>query len=100
MEFTATIYLILKGNIKSSLVFYIILLVSPIFIGLLAMFMKLFTENMPFTPTILVLFRNGYTLSGSTINGVLKFMTKYRIPSLLAIIICSLARLFAKKENA
>ena len=57
LEFLAVLYVALKGNIKSSIILYILLVVSPVFLGLIAMAMNYFMHGaIPFTPTILYIF--------------------------------------------
>ncbi len=86
LEFLSTLYVARKGNLRSAIVFYIVLLVSSCLLGLLAMGMYSISDKMYFTPTILVLFRNGYSLDGAIMNGFMRFLLTFRIPALVAII--------------
>lgn len=87
LEFLMSLYVVLKGDLKNIICFYILLLVSPVFIGLIAMAMRFLTNNLPFSPTVLMLFRLGSSLDGKLVNNVLRIITIFRIPCLLACLI-------------
>lgn len=97
-EFLLTLYVSLRGNIKSGIIYYILLLVSPVFLGLLAMSMNYLTNEMFFTPTVLVLFRNGYMLNGVVLNSFMRFMIIFRIPALFAITLCIVIYFITKSK--
>ena len=100
LEFIGTFYVAFKGNIKSAIILYILLLASPAFIGLIAMGMYAIMKNaIPFTPTILYAFRTGYTLNWQMLNSLMRIIITFRLPALVSIILCSLYRLFTNKNN-
>ncbi len=90
IEFLATFFIILKSNIKSAIIFYILLLVFPVFMNLIAMGIHYITGGMPFVPTVLLLFRSGYDLKGNLLGALMRFIISFRLPSLIAILIASL----------
>ena len=99
LEFLAVLYVALKGNIKSSIILYILLVVSPVFLGLIAMAMNYFMHGaIPFTPTILYIFRTGYNFDFEKLNIFLRIITIFRIPALCSIIVSSLIRLKKKDK--
>ena len=91
LEFLFTLYIIYRSNIRSSIVFYILLLVSPVFLGLIAMGMNFIiaTEGKyPFTPTLLSLFRHGFPVNGGApLSPILRFVALFRLPALMAILL-------------
>ena len=98
VEFLATLLVVWKGNIRSSIILYILFLVSPVFLNLIAMGMHYITNAMPFTPTILVLFRSGYDLKGNLMNFLMRSVITFRLPSLMGIILSSIVYLFKKRK--
>ena len=99
IEMLVTILIIVKSNIRSAVIFYILLLVSPIFMNLVAMAMHYITEAMPFVPTVLLLFRSGYDLSGNLLNGFMRFVISFRLPTLLVIVTALLIHLIKDKKK-
>lgn len=99
IEFLSMLIVALKGNIKSGIVYYIILLVSPVFLGLLAMSMSFVTDKMPFTPTVLVLFRFGYDLKGVLLNNVMRGLIVFRSSALASLLICVIINLISKSKK-
>ncbi len=99
IEFLMTLFVILKSNIRSSIIFYILLLTSPVFLNLIAMGMYYFTNKLPFTPTVLILFRSGYDLQGHMLNTVMRFVISFRVPALIAILISSIVYLYRKGKQ-
>ncbi len=90
IEFLATIYIVIKSNIKSAIIFYILLLVSPVFMNIIAMGMHYITDGMPFVPTVLLLFRSGYDLQGNLLGSVMRLVISFRLPSLIVLLVASL----------
>ena len=90
IEFLATIYIVIKSNIKSAIIFYILLLVSPVFMNIIAMGMHYITDGMPFVPTDLLLFRSGYDLQGNLLGSVMRLVISFRLPSLIVLLVASL----------
>ena len=87
LEFLVALYVVLKSDLKNVICFYILLLVSPVFIGLIAMAMRFFTDKLPFSPTVLMLFRLGSSLKGTLVNNVLRIVTIFRVPALVAFLV-------------
>ncbi len=100
LEVIATIIVAKKSNIKTMLIFYIILLVSPVFLSLIAMGIHFISGKTPFTATLLVLFRNGYTMNGTLTNRILSMCLMFRIPALMTTIIFLLINLIKKNKKA
>ncbi len=98
LEALMTIFVTIKSNIKTSIIFYILLLVTPVFLNLIAMGMHYITDAMPFTPTILLLFRSGYDLKGNLLNRFMRFVISFRIPSLMVIVCSSIIYLIRKDK--
>ena len=90
IEFLATVYIVIKSNIKSAIIFYILLLVSPVFMNIIAMGMHYITDGMPFVPTVLLLFRSGYDLQGNLLGSVMRLVISFRLPSLIVLLVASL----------
>lgn len=101
IEFFGVLYVSTKGNIKSSIILYILLLVSPAFIGLIAMGMYALTKNViPFTPTVLYAFRTGYTLNWEMLNNFMRAIITFRIPALVSIVVSLVFYLFTRKKQS
>ncbi len=98
LEFLLTLFILLKSNIRSGIIFYILLLVSPVFLNLIAMLMHYITSSMPFTPTVLLLFRSGYDLRGNLLNVMMRIVISFRIPALIALVISII--LYLVKRNS
>ena len=79
-----------KGNIRSAIIFYILLLVSPAFLVVLANCMHFITDADPFTPIVLLLFRTGYDLKGVLLGKFIRMILFFRIPALITLLIYSL----------
>ena len=57
LEILATYFIIKKGNIRSAIIFYVLLLVSPVFMNVVAMTLIYITNRrIPYTLIILLLF--------------------------------------------
>ncbi len=98
LEVIATFIVSLKGNIKSAIIFYILLLVSPAFLNVLAMSMIFLTNKLPFTPVVLLLFRTGYTIKGVMLGETVRLLLSFRLPALLSIFVCVIIRLIKGKK--
>ena len=88
----------LKGNIKSAIIYYILLLVSPAFLNVIAMSMIYFTDKLPFTPVVLLLFRTGYTVKGAMLSETIRLLLSFRLPALISIFISVIIRLIKGKK--
>ena len=98
LEFIATLFVTLKGNIKSAIILYILFLVSPAFLNVIAMSMLYISDKLPFTPIVLLLFRTGYDLDANLLSELIRFILFFRIPALGGIIIGSLITLIKRKK--
>ena len=99
LEFLATIYVANKSNIKSTLLFYVLLLVSPIFLGLIAMGVAYLSGKTPYTASLIVLFRNGFYLNGNLANAIIRVIILFRIPALIGILVSLLTSYVNKKTT-
>ena len=99
LEFLATIYVANKSNIKSTILFYVLLLVSPIFLGLIAMAVAYISGKTPYTATLIVLFRNGFYLNGNIANAITRVIILFRIPALIGILVSILTSYVNKKAK-
>ncbi len=101
IEFLIMLFVAIKGNLKSAIILFILLLVSPAFLGLIAMGMHAILGNnaIPFTPTILYAFRTGYTLNGEKLNNIMRFVITFRLPSVGALIVGILAYFLKSKKE-
>ena len=99
LEFLATIYVANKSNIKSTILFYVLLLVSPIFLGLIAMAVAYISGKTPYTATLIVLFRNGFYLNGNIANAITRVIILFRIPALIGILVSILTSYVNKKTK-
>ncbi len=90
LEVLAMMVVLYKGNIRSAIIYYILLLVSPAFLVVLANCMHFITEADPFTPIVLLLFRTGYDLKGILLGNFIRFILFFRIPALITLLIYSL----------
>ena len=97
LEFIATIYIANQSNIRSTLLFYVLLLVSPIFLGLIAMAVAYLSGKTPYTATMIVLFRNGFYLNGNLANSLTRVIILFRIPALIGILVSLLTSYVNKK---
>ena len=97
LEFIFTIYVANKSNIKSTILFYVLLLVSPIFLGLIAMAVAYISGKTPYTATLIVLFRNGFYLNGNIANNITRVLILFRIPALIGILVSLLTSFVNKK---
>ncbi len=98
LEVVITFIVALKGNIKSAIVYYILLLVSPAFLNVLAMTTIYFTKQLPFTPVVLLLFRTGYTVKGVMLNKTIRLLLSFRLPALISIFISVIIRVIKTKK--
>ena len=99
VEFLAILLVVWKGNIRSSVILYILFLVSPVFLNLIAMGMHYITDAMPFTPTILVLFRSGYDLKGNLMGVIMRSVITFRLPALMGLVASSIIYLIKKTKQ-
>ena len=99
LEFSATIYVANQSNIRTTLLFYVLLLVSPIFLGLIAMAVAYFSDKTPYTATLIVLFRNGFYLNGNIANAITRVIILFRIPALIGILVSILTSYVNKKAK-
>lgn len=97
LEFIATVYVANKSNIRTTLLFYVLLLVSPIFLGLIAMAVAYLSNKTPYTATMIVLFRNGFYLNGNIANPITRIVLLFRIPALIGILVSLLTSYVNKK---
>ncbi len=97
LEFISTVYVANKSNIRSTILFYVLLLVSPIFLGLIAMAVAYFSGKTPYTATMLVLFRNGFFLNGNIASSLTRVIILFRIPALVGILVSLLTSYVNKK---
>ncbi len=98
LEAIVTFIVALKGNIKSAIIYYILLLVSPAFLNVIAMSMIYFTDKLPFTPVVLLLFRTGYTVKGAMLSETIRLLLSFRLPALISIFISVIIRLIKGKK--
>ncbi len=98
LEAIITFIVALRGNIKSAIIYYILLLVSPAFLNVIAMTTIYFTDQLPFTPVVLLLFRTGYTVKGVMLNKTIRLLLSFRLPALLSIFISVMIRLIKGKD--
>ena len=87
LEFISTVYVANRSNMKSTLLFYVLLLVSPIFLGLIAMAVAYLSGKTPYTATLIVLFRNGFYLNGNIANALTRVVILFRIPAFIGILV-------------
>ena len=97
LEFISTIYVANKSNIRSTILFYVLLLVSPIFLGLIAMAVAYLSGKTPYTATLIVLFRNGFYLNGNVASTITRIIILFRIPALIGILVSILTSYVNKK---
>ena len=97
-EAIVTFIVALRGNIKSAIIYYILLLVSPAFLNVIAMSMIYFTDKLPFTPVVLLLFRTGYTVKGAMLSETIRLLLSFRLPALISIFISVIIRLIKGKK--
>ena len=97
LEFLATVYVANKSNIKTTILFYVLLLVSPIFLGLIAMGVAYISGKTPYTATLIVLFRNGFYLNGNIASALTRVIILFRIPALIGILVSILTSYVNKK---
>ena len=97
IEFLATVYVANKSNIRTTILFYVLLLVSPIFLGLIAMAVAYLSGKTPYTATLIVLFRNGFYLNGNIAGVLTRVIILFRIPALIGILVSLLTSYVNKK---
>ena len=90
LEVIASFIVTYKGNLRSAIIFYVLLLVSPAFLNVIAMSMIYITDKLPFTPVILLLFRTGYDLAGVMLSKFIRLVLFFRLPALITILLTAL----------
>lgn len=97
LEFIITMYVANQSNIKTTLLFYVLLLVSPIFLGLIAMGAAYIFGRTQNAITFIVLFRNGFYLNGNVANAITRLVILFRIPALIGILVSILTSYVNRK---